>query len=158
MAAHRRAGRGSRVPAVRPGRTDSSLRKKLPGTAPDDGELPRPQMGTHLHHSGGLRRSLLRFIPPVLLHKLRRSLLAVDAYTAQLRGAGIQLRIPPQERQPLRNPILRRPADVQRHCGLHSPWRGRRHVLLRRRFHRAAFLPARPGISGNFPVGADPWS
>ena len=38
-----------------------------------------------------LRRRFLRFLPAFLQHKLRRRLLAVDAYPAQLRGAGREL-------------------------------------------------------------------
>ena len=48
-------------------------------------------VGVYIYYTRDLRRSVLRLLPTVLQHQLRRCLLAVDAHPVQLCAAGSEL-------------------------------------------------------------------
>ena len=115
-------------------------------------------MGADLHHAGHLWRSLLCLLPPLLLHQLWRSLLAVDGHPVHLRSAGRQLRVSEQVGQhsgcqdfPMVSHHQRtdRPPAVR--------W-SRRNLLRRQQLHRHqelhALSPPFRGVGGGYlPLG-----
>ena len=130
MDADSRARIASGVPALRAGRTDHAFPAIHRITAHDDHQLARQEMGADIHHPCGVWRSILRVIPALLLHELRRRLLALDAHTLQLRTPGCELRIPPQTGQHIRHPHLRRFPVHKRMRRVHTARSGRRHDVF----------------------------
>lgn len=62
-----------------------------------------------------LRRRILRLVPALLLHVVRRRVLCMDGDPAGVRHPGRGLRIPPQTGQRLRRKDIQRIPDDQRH-------------------------------------------
>ena len=134
---HHLAARGAAgLPAVRTGRTSDALhdRTHRNGTQPDR-QLAGTEMGTHVHDARHVRRSLLRVVPALLQHELRRGLLRLDADPARIRHSGRLVRVPTQAVELSGRKDVQRLSDRQRHSGDFPARNGRRHAVLRRAVH-----------------------
>ena len=79
------------VPAVRARRPNHDMVDTRCRQEVAYGQCAWPQMGTYVHHLGGVRRCVFRIIPALLFHQFRWGLLAVDADSVELHPAGGEL-------------------------------------------------------------------
>ena len=130
MADHLPAGSAAGLPALRAGRTGTALlpRQDRGGTQ-HAGQFAGPQMGVHLHDARDVRRRVLRLVPALLLHLVRRRLLCVDDHSAEFRHTARRLPVPPQGRQRFRRKDVRCLPDDQRHRRSPAAGHSRRDAL-----------------------------
>jgi len=137
------------LPDVRAGRSGAALHDRPHRRgAQHAGQLAGPQVGVHLHDARDVRRGVLRLVPVVLLHVVRRGVLRLDGHSAVLRHSGRGLRIPPQTGQRLRRTDLQRLPARQRRVRPAAHRHGRGNLLHGGGIHRRPPQPGQPGRRG----------
>ena len=157
MAHHLGAGSPAGVSALCAGRAVDARVRPRPGAAHAHGQLAGAQVGVHVHHAGHLRGGVFRLVPAVLLHELRRRLLAVDAHLVQLCGASRELRVPHQGGQRVWHALLRHAAARERRAGPGAAGRGRGQHVFWQRVYGDQEQGARCGQLGHLDMGRGSW-